>query len=194
MEAIGTKVLMLKLRNSNTYIPQYETWAGANDGLVAEAAQQHCSELQHRKSLPVAGHWTWNHTNTKRLHTTFPTVPYCTQCSAGSWPTLEFSHNAAGSRAGAGLGWSHPFIAFFPVVLNIWILSMAVFSKTEFWPWDRRPGWGLWPAAAAKLKTGREKRKSFIQFQKQNYSKSILWVYLHVIWLSRGLGTGDSSW
>ena len=28
-EAIGTKVLMLKLRNSNTYIPQYETWAGA---------------------------------------------------------------------------------------------------------------------------------------------------------------------
>ena len=38
VEAIGTKVLMLKLRNSNTYIPQYETWAGANDGLVAEAA------------------------------------------------------------------------------------------------------------------------------------------------------------
>ena len=119
VEAIRTKVLMIKLRNSNTYIPQYETWAGANDGLVAEAAQQHCSELQHRKSLPVAGHWTWNHTNTKRLHTTFPTVPYCTQCSAGSWPTLEFSHNAAGSRAGAELGWSHPFIAFFPVVLNI---------------------------------------------------------------------------
>ena len=25
VEAVGTKVLMLKLRNSNTYIPQYET-------------------------------------------------------------------------------------------------------------------------------------------------------------------------
>ena len=111
VEAIGTKVLMLKLRNSNTYIPQYETWAGANDGLVAEAAQQHCSELQHRKSLPVAGLWTWNHTNTKRLHTTFPTVPYCTQCWPGSWPTLEFSHNAA------GLGWAGATLSlhFFPL-------------------------------------------------------------------------------
>ena len=149
--------------------------------------------------------------NTGNLSQLLDTGHGIIQIQSGSIQRFQLSHTAHNARpaagqhwssptmqqaAGLGLGWgwSHPFIAFFPVVLNIWILSMAVFSKTEFWPWDRRPGRGLWPAAAAKLKTGREKRKSFIQFQKQNYSKSILWVYLHVIWLSRGLGTGDSSW
>ena len=186
---------MLKLRNSNTHIPQYETWAGTNDGLVTEAALLRAPTQE--ISLPVlldTGHGITQIQSGPIQRFQLSHTAHNARPAAGqhwSSPTMQ---QAAELGQGWGWGWSHPFIAFFPVVLNIWILSMAVFSKTDF---DRETGsqaGGQWPAAAATLKTGREKRKSFIQFQKQNYSKSILWVYLHVIWLSRGLGTGDSSW
>ena len=149
--------------------------------------------------------------NTGNLSQLLDTGHGIIQIQSGSIQRFQLSHTAHNARPAAGQHWSSPTMQqaaglglswagatlslhFFPLC---WISEYCQWRFLVKLNFDRETGGqpgGLWPAAAAKLKTGREKRKSFIQFQKQNYSKSILWVYLHVIWLSRGLGTGDSSW
>ena len=85
--------------------------------MTAWLRRQHCSELQHRKSLSQFC-WTLDMESHK-----YKAAPY----NVSNCPIL---HTMLGRQlANTGVlpqcsrqpswGWSHPFIAFFPVVLNI---------------------------------------------------------------------------
>ena len=83
---------MLKLRNSNTHIPQYETWAGTNDGLVTEAALLRAPTQE--ISLPVL----------------LDTGHGITQIQSGPIQRFQLSHTAHNARPAAGhiQHWSSP--------------------------------------------------------------------------------------